>query len=77
MTLEYLTGSQEVVGSYPLFSISNSGAMTLQKMTGAGLTIIGWLIIEQIWKRKKHITKAIPNKGFSGNLNDITRSENK
>ena len=57
--------------------LSNSGAMTLQKMTGAGLTIIGWLIIEQIWKRKKHITKAIPNKGFSGNLNDNTRSENK
>ncbi len=33
--------------------LTNSGAMTLQKMTGVGLTIIGWIIIEQIWKREK------------------------
>lgn len=35
--------------------LTNSGAVTLPKIFGAGLTIIGWIIIEQIWKRKKSI----------------------
>ena len=33
--------------------LTNSGVLTMNKMIGAGLTIIGWLIIEQLWKRKK------------------------
>jgi len=33
--------------------LTNSGAVTMNKMIGVGLTIIGWLIIEQVWKRKK------------------------
>ena len=33
--------------------LTNSGVLTMNKMIGTGLTIIGWLIIEQLWKRKK------------------------
>lgn len=33
--------------------LTNSGAVTNDKMIGAFLLIIGWVIIEQIWKRKK------------------------
>ena len=43
--------------------LTNSGALTMNKIIGVGLTIIGWLIIEQIWKRKKHLIKTKPNKG--------------
>ena len=32
--------------------LTNSGALTTNKIIGLGLTIIGWLIIEQLWKRK-------------------------
>ena len=35
--------------------LTNSGELTMNKIIGAGITIIGWLIIEQIWKRKKRI----------------------
>ena len=33
--------------------LTNSGAITSNKIIGVGLTIIGWVIIEQVWKRKK------------------------
>lgn len=33
--------------------LTNSGAITTNKIIGVGLTIIGWFIIEQFWKRKK------------------------
>ncbi len=33
--------------------LTNSGEVTVNKMVGAGLVIVGWLIIEQLWKRKK------------------------
>ena len=33
--------------------LTNSGTPTKNKMIGAGLTIIAWIIIEQLWKRKK------------------------
>lgn len=33
--------------------LTNSGAITMNKMIGLALTIIGWFIIEQYWKRKK------------------------
>ena len=39
--------------------LTNSGAPTTDKIIGAGLTIIGWIIIEQLWKRKKPISLAI------------------
>lgn len=32
--------------------LTNSGEVTINKMIGAGLVIVGWLIIEQLWKRK-------------------------
>lgn len=38
--------------------LTNSGAITMNKIIGACLTIIGWLIIEQIWKRKKAYNKG-------------------
>ncbi|MCB1023460.1 MAG: CPBP family intramembrane metalloprotease [Acidobacteria bacterium] len=34
--------------------LTNSGAVTMNKMIGVGMTIIGWIIVEQIWKRKKN-----------------------
>ncbi len=33
--------------------LTNSGELTMNKMIGASLTIIAWIIIEQVWKRKK------------------------
>jgi len=33
--------------------LTNSGTPTMNKMIGAGLTIIAWIIIEQLWKRRK------------------------
>jgi membrane protease YdiL (CAAX protease family) len=38
--------------------LTNSGAITMNKIIGISLTIIGWLIIEQIWKRKKGYKKG-------------------
>ena len=32
--------------------LTNSGSVTPKKLLGVGLVIIGWIIIEQIWKRK-------------------------
>ncbi|MEE9373142.1 MAG: CPBP family glutamic-type intramembrane protease [Saprospiraceae bacterium] len=34
---------------------TNSGNFDQNKMIGIGLVILGWIVIEQIWKRKKHI----------------------
>lgn len=39
--------------------LTNSGAITKDKIIGVCLTIIGWLIIEQIWKRKKAYNKSL------------------
>lgn len=36
---------------------TNSGTFGKNKIAGIGLVILGWVIIEQIWKRKKHIIK--------------------
>ncbi len=36
---------------------TNSGTFGKNKIAGIGLVIFGWVIIEQIWKRKKHIIK--------------------
>lgn len=33
--------------------LTNSGELTMNKMIAASLTIIAWIIIEQVWKRKK------------------------
>ena len=39
--------------------LTNSGAITTNKIAGVALTIIGWIIIEQFWKRKKVNNKSI------------------
>ena len=45
-----------VVNMHALIILATyTGAVTMNKIAGVGLTIIGWMIIEQIWKRK---TKA-------------------
>ena len=31
--------------------ITNSGAITLNTMIGAGLIIVGWIVIEKMWKK--------------------------
>lgn len=38
--------------------LTNSGTITINKMIGAGITIIIWVVIEQIWKRKKQIASG-------------------
>ena len=34
---------------------TNSGNFDQNKMIGIGLVVLGWIVIEQIWKRKKYI----------------------
>ena len=36
--------------------LTNSGDLTRNKIIGGGITIIGWIIIEQVWKRKNQIS---------------------
>ena len=38
--------------------LTNTGAPTMNKMIGVSFTIIGWFIIEQVWKRKKAYDKS-------------------
>jgi hypothetical protein len=35
---------------------TNSGNFGKNEIMGIGIVILGWLVIEQIWKRKKHVT---------------------
>ncbi len=41
------------IGNTLIILLTNSGALTINKIIGAGLTIMGWIFIEQVWKRKK------------------------
>ena len=42
-----------VVAMHTLITlISNSGNINQSKLIGVGIVILGWIIIEQIWKRK-------------------------
>jgi CAAX protease family protein len=36
---------------------TNSGNFDQNKIIGIGIILLGWIVIEQIWKRKKHIAK--------------------
>jgi len=36
--------------------LTNSGNVSTQKLIGVAISIIGWIVIEQIWKRKRKAT---------------------